>query len=238
MIRKIVDCKITHDQYIKQRTVEKELLYLLFFYLLLLFVRMALTKTITYLFLAWNLFLAYLPYLFAQIFRYFQFNYKSKFISASIFLLWLFFVPNAFYILTDLFHLELSNDGIAKWFDLALIFSFAWTGLLLGIISLYNMTQILEKKVSAKAQWVLLYTIMFLNALGIYIGRFLRFNSWDILTNPFKLAGEIFYLCIHPFRNFYEWAMIACFAILMTLVYKSIISVGYIFWGGALQKSK
>jgi uncharacterized membrane protein len=66
---------------------------------------------------------------------------------------------------------------------------------------------------------------MGLNALGIYMGRYLRFNSWDVITNPFQLAGDIVYLGIHPVRNMEEWGMIVCFTVLMLLVYQSIESI-------------
>jgi len=58
--------------------------------------------------------------------------------------------------------------------------------------------------------------------IGIYIGRYLRFNSWDVITNPFQLAGDIVYLAVHPVRNMEDWGMIVCYAILMLLVYQGI----------------
>ena len=61
-----------------------------------------------------------------------------------------------------------------------------------------------------------------LNALGIYIGRYLRFNSWDVITNPFQLAGDIVYLGVHPVRNMEDWGMIVCFTVMMLLVYQGI----------------
>jgi uncharacterized membrane protein len=64
--------------------------------------------------------------------------------------------------------------------------------------------------------------VMWLNAYGIYIGRFLRYNSWDIITQPFSLAGEMFEMLFHPFQNKMEWGMIFCYAMFMTLLYITI----------------
>jgi uncharacterized membrane protein len=64
-----------------------------------------------------------------------------------------------------------------------------------------------------------LLPVMGLNALGIYIGRYMRYNSWDVITNPFSLATEIGNMVIHPIAHFQSWGMISCFAIFMTLLY-------------------
>ena len=63
---------------------------------------------------------------------------------------------------------------------------------------------------------------MWLNALGVYTGRYLRYNSWDIITNPFQLLSDIFGMVIHPLRHQYAWDMIFCFSILLTLFYSLI----------------
>jgi uncharacterized membrane protein len=63
---------------------------------------------------------------------------------------------------------------------------------------------------------------MLLNALGIYIGRYLRYNSWDVISNPLGLSEDIIYLLIHPIRNRFDWSMIFCFSVFMTLLYLSL----------------
>jgi uncharacterized membrane protein len=67
---------------------------------------------------------------------------------------------------------------------------------------------------------------MALNGLGVYIGRYLRFNSWDIITNPLQLAGDIVYLFIHPIRNRFDWSMIVCYTVLMTVIYFTVKKLG------------
>jgi uncharacterized membrane protein len=195
------------------------------FAVLLLAIRITVTGSLMYGFLAWNLFLAYVPYAVTNRLVKNQKWVKNRMRFLGIFLCWLLFIPNSFYIITDLFHLD-EGKVAPQWFDLALIFSFVWNGLLFGILSLREMERIIESQFTAKWRWLIVYVILWLNALGIYIGRYLRFNSWDVITNPFQLTGDILYLCIHPLRNGREWGMIICYAILVTLIYKSIVNTG------------
>lgn len=183
--------------------------------------RAVITNHVTYLFLIWNLFLAFIPYaisewLYARI-PFPGFKWKRALAIGA----WLLFIPNAFYIVTDLFHLE-EFDSAPKWFDLLLLFSFSWNGLLLGIISVRKMELIARVHSGKILPAFLIAGVMWLNALGIYIGRYLRYNSWDIITQPFSLFGEIFQLLIHPFRNSMQWGMIATWTVFMTLFYFTI----------------
>lgn len=146
---------------------------------------------------------------------------ENKWKFVVVIAVWLLFLPNSFYIITDLFHLEF-QEGSSRWFDLTLIFSFAWNGLLLGILSIRQIEKIFRHCFQYKNEFLFLLPVMWLNAWGIYIGRFMRFNSWDILTNPFELFADIGYMLIHPFRNIYPWSMIMVFAIFMTIIYMSV----------------
>jgi uncharacterized membrane protein len=133
---------------------------------------------------------------------------------------WLLLIPNSFYILTDLFHLtDYQHPRIPQWFDLALIFSFAWNGLLLGVLSCRQMEKMLLPHANTLSRSFFVYPIMLLSALGVYAGRYLRYNSWDILSDPFQLVADIIRMIIHPFRNQYAWDMIFCYAILLSFIY-------------------
>jgi uncharacterized membrane protein len=142
---------------------------------------------------------------------------------------WLLFLPNSFYIITDLFHLQL-REGVPYWFDLALIFSFAWNGILLGAASIRQMEKMLSVKWTAIREWQFVYPLMLLNALGIYIGRYLRYNSWDVVANPFQLTEDVFYLLVHPVRNRLDWSMIICYAVFMSLIYLAIKRMSKALW--------
>ncbi|HMH21412.1 MAG TPA: DUF1361 domain-containing protein [Puia sp.] len=265
------------------RTEMGRLLFLsMVFSCILLLVRIVHTGRITFIFLTWNLFLAFLPwvisdylsrmgclfrekclprtkYLFGELDasdtataaahahlpgplngpakgpafaagsalrNRSRFSRKALFVTGS--LTWLLFIPNSFYILTDLFHLkDWYNDGLMpNWFDLVMILSFAWNGLLLGILSLRQMEKIFLPLLPAHNELFFVYPVMWLNALGVFIGRYLRFNTWDVITDPFQLFGDIAGIVLHPVRNHYAWDMIFCFSVLMTLIYLMLKKIG------------
>jgi uncharacterized membrane protein len=182
-----------------------------------------------YLFLVWNLFLAYIPYFISNwLTRQPSWAaYARKF--TLVLLVWIPFIPNSFYILTDLFHLGF-HPGAPLWFDLALIISFAWNGLMLGILSVRQMEKFVELYLPGKTTWLFLYPVMLLNALGVYIGRYLRFNSWDVLTNPFALVSDIGRMIWHPLQYREVWAMVTCFSVLMILVYTTLKKISKMIW--------
>ena len=181
-------------------------------------VRIAYTGHLTFVFLNWNLFLAWLPYALTSWLKQRQEKRLNRWKLAALFVLWLLFIPNTFYILTDLFHLG-SQNNVPLWYDLALIISFAWNGLLLGILSVRQMEKTLQPWLGGKHELFFIYPIMWLNALGVYIGRYLRFNSWDIIANPFNLMADIISMMVHPLQHKEVWSMVACFSVFMTLVY-------------------
>ncbi len=191
------------------------------FSIFLLILRVLVTGKPIFLFLVWNLFLAWVPYaLSAWLLPAYPWK-RSRFLFFVLFLLWLIFLPNSFYILTDLFHLRMRDES-SLWFDLTMIYSFAWNGLLLGMVSLRQMEKMVVGQFNC-SPYLFLFPVMWLSALGIYIGRFMRFNSWDLFTNPFDLLANLEWLLIHPVRNFSTWGTIFCFAALMTFMYLSIV---------------
>ena len=189
---------------------------------LLLLGRMIVTTSLQYIFLPWNLFLAFIPYwITSRMIANSRVTGKEVklFVTLSV---WLLFIPNSFYIITDLFHFT-NIRSAPKWFDLLLIFSFAWNGIVLGIVSVRKVEVLLSSLLKNKSFSVfIVLVVMWLNAFGVYIGRYLRFNSWDIITNPFDLASDIGYMMIHPFRNAYSWGMILCYSLFMTFLYFTI----------------
>jgi uncharacterized membrane protein len=195
------------------------------FSIVLVMARIAYTGRITFLSLVWNLFLAWLPYMMSSWLQQQNTATTSRIKFAAVSFVWLLFIPNSFYILTDLFHLG-EHNNVPLWFDLALIISFAWNGLLLGILSVRQMEKMVQRFLSDKYEWLFVYAIMWLNALGVYIGRYLRFNSWDIVTNPFDLTAYILKLLWHPLQYKYAWGMVACFSVFMTLAYLTIKRIG------------
>ncbi len=202
-------------------TVHEWLLVSGFFSCLLLLARIIVTGSTAYAFLPWNLFLAYIPYAVTGWMIRNVHLLENRFSYYALLTVWLLFIPNSFYIITDLFHLS-HIDSAPKWFDLLLIFSFAWNGLLFGIISLRRVELLVSLGSGKFITLLLVFAVMWLSALGIYIGRFLRFNSWDVLTDPFSLAEEISDLVLHPFENGYAWGMTLVYGVFMTMLYFTI----------------
>jgi uncharacterized membrane protein len=209
-------------------TMRQWLLMSCIFSCLLVCVRVIATGFLTYLFLPWNLFLGFIPYAISEWFFRNIPVIENKWKRVIVLLLWLLFIPNSFYIVTDLFHLE-QFDSAPKWFDLLLIFSFSWNGLLLGILSIRKIELILSIINGRSLSMLFVFGVMWLNAFGIYIGRYLRYNSWDIVVQPFSLFEEMLQILIHPLQNKMEWGMIGAWTVFMTLFYITIKKAGESF---------
>ncbi|MCX6318881.1 MAG: DUF1361 domain-containing protein [Bacteroidetes bacterium] len=192
------------------------------FSMILLAVRMIVTGRIDFIFLPWNLFLAYIPYRLTEWLAGSVRVLENKIQLILLLVVWLLFIPNAFYIITDLFHIAKGRSA-PSWFDLLLVFSFAWNGILFGVRSLRRVECIVNVTLGQRVSFIMVLIVMWLIAWGMYIGRYLRFNSWDILTDPFALAGELLEMIVHPFDHMYGWGMSVCYAFFMTLLYFSIV---------------
>jgi uncharacterized membrane protein len=208
----------TRQQLDRYLTEKEQILFLsCAFSTALVVARVVYTGERMFAFMLWNLFLAILPYMLSR----FIVHKKEKGMNIFFLVAWLLLLPNAFYIITDLFHLK-ERIPMPLWFDLALIFSCAWNGLLLGVASLKHIESVLDQRFHAGAVRVILHGILLLNAFGIYLGRYLRFNSWDVLTDPFSLIFSMLDLLIHPVQNRFDWSMIVCYSILLILIYETL----------------
>lgn len=115
-------------------------------------------------------------------------------------LLWLLFFPNAPYMVTDFYHLD-ARPPIPLWFDISLIAIFAFTGCFLAIASLRGIHIIVERIFGKFIGWVLVLFTLGLGSLGVYLGRFSRFNSWDILLKPRSVLKDIAHNILNPLDN-------------------------------------
>ena len=148
-------------------------------------------------YLTWNLVLAWIPFLCALVYYDRQKRGRRGVGQAVLFAGWLAFLPNAPYIVTDLIHLP-STAEAPLWFDTSIYIGFAWTGLMLGLASLYLVHTAVRSRAGAAAGWAVAATAAVLSGFGIYLGRFLRWNSWDILTNPAALLGDLAGIAADP----------------------------------------
>ncbi|MEX0290545.1 MAG: DUF1361 domain-containing protein [Flavobacteriaceae bacterium] len=167
------------------------------FALLLLIFRIKLTHSFFFIFLVWNLFLAGIPYLISRLLIWFPKICASRLWTIFFFGTWLLFLPNSPYIITDLVHLH-SEHAYLKWYDLFLVFVFALNGLLLGLLSMADMFSLLSHRFSKKVGLFTMFKVSLLCGYGIYLGRFLRFNSWDLLTKPKSIFLEMLQTIYEP----------------------------------------
>jgi uncharacterized membrane protein len=182
--------------------------------------RASYSDTKTFLFLNWNLFLAFIPWLLSSLAILKPSIQKRKIVIFLLLGTWLLFFPNAPYILTDLFHLR-ARYTIPIWFDLVLILSFAWTGLLFGFLSLWDIERILRKSINPKLVRCISVFLLFLGSFGVYLGRYLRWNSWDIIREPFGLFYDIGDRIINPFEHTRTWGMTLFMGLFLTIIYLS-----------------
>lgn len=187
------------------------------FCITLIYYRMQHTGHGFYRFLNWNLFLAWIPFGISTFLWIYREKLSNWMIWSGI-ALWLLFFPNSPYILTDLFHLE-PKESVPYWFDLVLILSFAWTGMLLGLLSLLDIHNIIAQKTKPWMSWFFVMGFVGLGAFGIYLGRYLRFNSWDLLTDPGSLFHEVVDRIIHPFSYGTTYRVSLLFFVFLMLAY-------------------
>jgi uncharacterized membrane protein len=182
--------------------------------------RFVYTDTKLFLHLNWNLFLAFLPWLFSTVLMVYPKLQQNKLGLIALVFSWLLFFPNALYILTDLFHLQLETT-MPKWFDLVLILCFAWVGLMFGFMSLWDIEKIMGNTIKKKLMPVVSLFLLFLGSFGIYLGRYLRWNSWDIIREPFNLFYDIGDRILKPFQHKGTWGMTLFMFIFLSMIYWS-----------------
>lgn len=182
--------------------------------------RIYITDSRAFLFLNWNLFLAFIPWALSSLMIINPALQQRKGMILLLVGAWLLFFPNAPYIFTDLFHLH-DHTSIPIWFDLVLILAYAWTGLLFGFLSLWDMEKMLRPFIRKPRLNLLISGFLFLSAFGIYLGRYLRWNSWDILSKPGTLLGDVGDRFIHPFDHPRTWGVTFFMGLLLNLIYWS-----------------
>ena len=188
------------------------------FTVMLIIARVVYSGTHAFAFLIWNLFLAWIPFWIVRFYDKFEKKHKSLPYLIVFSGCWLLFLPNAPYIVTDLFHLY-PKYPVPLWYDLLLLMTAAWTGLMLGLFSLLNMQRIISRKYSASAGWIFTILSIIASAFGVYIGRFLRWNSWDIITAPKAILKDIALIFLHPGQNHGTYILVAVLSVFLLFSY-------------------
>jgi len=184
----------------------------------------------TYWFLVWNLFLAWLPLVSALlVWGLHQYTPRLRALQWPLLLNWFLFFPNAPYLVTDFLHLS-ERQHVPLWYDLLLIFSFAWNGLILGFTALWIVQEVLAVQYNKRVSAVVVCATLALSGFGIYVGRFLRWNSWDVLFNPHSLAADIVPRLIDPFAYPRTLAVTLLFSSFLAVAYLTVRLLGQVRW--------
>ena len=183
---------------------------------LLIGIRSIYSGSVKYLFLVWNIFLASVQLLISASFK--SMHKRSGWKQIMLFACWLIFFPNALYIVTDLLHLD-QESNVPRWFDVLLLFSSSVLGLAMAYLSLFRVEDYLLKVFKQKQVDGIIGAILFFGSFGVYLGRFLRWNSWDIIRNPFGLMSSVIQRFIFPFSHTRTWGITILFGILFYLIY-------------------
>ncbi len=177
------------------------------------------TETLVFFFLNWNLLLAWIPFMLAALIDELARRRALPLaLLLALFAGWLLFFPNAPYIISDLMHLA-PRQSVPLWYDAMLIFAYAWNGLVVGFASLWLVQQVVAERFGVWVGWAMATLSLLAAGFGVYLGRFQRWNSWDVVVDPIGLAREIVYGLTHP------WAYPT--AIAVTLLFASFLTIAY-----------
>jgi len=180
----------------KYRILAKYIGYASVAALSMLMLRVMVTGSQRYGFLAWNLFLAWVPLVLA----FFIIKRRRDFVAGLLGVVWLLFMPNTFYIISDFIHLEATGE-VTKLFDAVLFLSFTLVGLMLGYVSLYMIHKWMKGVIPKRYVPYIIATIIGLNGFAIYLGRYLRWNSWDIVFSPVGLIYDVTDRILFPINH-------------------------------------
>lgn len=176
------------------------------------------TGTNGYRFLVWNLLLAWIPFLLSLLlYDAFQ-RGRSRAGVVLVGALWLLFLPNAPYMVTDLVHLG-EIPGAPLWFDGAMISAFAATGLLLGLGSVILVHAVALRVLGRLLGWLALLPVLGLCSFGVLLGRFGRLNSWDVLVRPARLGDLLAVRLADPLGNGRAVAAAIAYTAFLALAY-------------------
>lgn len=173
----------------------------------------------TSVYLPWNLFLAWLPLLLAlRLMNVLRHKLWSSWEALATTLLWMVFLPNSFYMISDFIHLQdVSQANVL--YDSVMFTLFVTTGVALGFSSLYLIHLQLRRRFSdlASAGWI--GVILLICSVAIYLGRDLRWNTWDILLNPAGLLFELSDRVRHPGAYPHMVLVVIAFFVLLSTLY-------------------
>lgn len=178
--------------------------------------------------LVWNLILAWIPYLFSMLVAVLHQSLPKQWWWLIIpGLIWLVFFPNAPYLVTDFLHLE-QRPYIPIWYDILLLASFSWTGIFLAITSLRTIQAAVKDYLGLFASWIFAGFTLVLSGLGIYLGRFERWNTWDLLFHPKSILADIARRVVNPLDHLGFFGFTILFTAFLVICYWMFVSLRHL----------
>lgn len=177
------------------------------------------SQSLRYNFLLWNLFLAAIPVFLAWwlAYRIRQFGWL-KWQQIGLTFAWFAFLPNSFYIITDLIHLRATYEADLL-FDVVLLMSFIINGLVLGYISVYLVHRELIKRLSYNSSYAIIAVLFLAVSFAICLGRYTRWNSWDIILRPAGLLFDVSDRLLYPTSHLQTYQTTAVLFLLLFSLY-------------------
>jgi uncharacterized membrane protein len=186
--------------------------------------RVYLSRTAVFAFLGWNLILAWIPYLLSLWADYLQRHYPRYWWGLFVpGVLWLTFLPNASYIVTDFWHLT-ERPPVPIWYDIGLLAVFSLSGLFLAVLSLQVMQRLVRYYAGSTVSWLFVMVVTGLSGLGVYLGRFLRWNSWDLLLHPRGVLADVATRVADPLAHRQTFGVTFLFGAILFLCYLALTS--------------
>jgi uncharacterized membrane protein len=206
---------------LREIKIPKQITSLLILAVVLNILRVLFFGSTAFLYILWNIFLAFIPFIISSILvLHTNKSNISKIFFVAGFILWFLFLPNAPYVITDFIHLGRIHS-VPVMFDIFVLFASAWVSLLMGLYSLVNIEKIFLLRFTKKITNIIMVFIILFASFGMYLGRYLRFNSWDFFVSHNFLITSIVKIMKEPNSNENMYAYTALFFV---FIYISFIS--------------
>lgn len=206
---------------LKKFKIPKSILYLLGLAIFLNILRIILFGNTSFIYILWNILLAFVPFLISSILLL-RTNKENiiKPVFIISFIVWLLFLPNAPYIVTDFIHLGRFR-AVPVMYDMFLLFTSAWVALLMGLHSIMHIEKILLLKFRKKIVDIMILVVILFASFGVYLGRYLRFNSWDFFISHNSLLTSIWKTLTlsNDYANVYGYTLL--FFVFIYISYRS-----------------
>jgi uncharacterized membrane protein len=189
---------------------------------LLIVARVGYTGHLNYAHILWDLLLAWVPLGFAYLaVPPARVPRHLRLISG---IAWLLFLPNAPYLVTEIMHLQ-NGGGISLLYDVVLLFSVALCGLMLGLVSLDWVQRAVTAQLKPRLGRLFGLPVLGMVGFGIYLGRYRRWNSWDVVLQPVALSRDILRHVVHPVQHWRAWALTLLLALLLAFAYWPLVTL-------------